>query len=265
MSTTVTLLALALGLGQGERLTLANVRTAYSVSGPTRPDNKILPGDLVVLSFDIEGAKVNAAGKVLYSMALEVANPSGKVLFRQAPKDLEAPLPAGAKGLPAAARVQVGFDREPGEYTLKVKVTDRASGAAAEVARAYELLPRGFGIVRLSTTTDQEGQKPAVAFQRGKSFWINFSVVDFARSKTTGQPHVVAEMQVRNQKGQELLSRPSTGESKKDVPDKALALPLQFELELNRAGTFTIELKATDKIAGKTATLSFPVTVPNQK
>src|SRR6516162_7158612 len=141
MSTTVTLLALALGLA--DALTLANVRTTYSVSGPTRPDNKILPGDLVVLSFDIEGAKVNDAGKVLYSIALEVGNPSGKVLFRQAPKDMEAPLPPGAKSLAAAARVQVGFSQDPGEYTLKVKVTDRASGATGEVSRRYELLPRG--------------------------------------------------------------------------------------------------------------------------
>jgi hypothetical protein len=265
MSTTVTLLALALGLGQADPLTLANVRTTYSVSGPTRPDNKILPGDLVVVSFDIEGAKVNDAGKVLYSIALEVADHNQKVLFRQAPKDLEAPLPAGAKGLPAAARVQVGFDREPGEYTLKLKVTDRATGTSADLTRTYELLPRSFGIIRLSTTTDQQGQRPVVAFRRGKSFWINFSVVDFARNKTTGQPDVVAEMQVRNQKGQELLPKPSTGETKKDVPEKALLLPMQFELELNRAGTYTIELKATDKISGKTATLSFPVMIPSSK
>jgi hypothetical protein len=255
------LAALTFGFGQADQLSLTNVRTTYGLLGATRPDNKILPGDAVVLSFDIEGAKANAQGKVLYSMGMEVSDDKGKVLYKQVPKDLEAPMPAGSKGLPAAANVRVSLDQAPGDFTLKVKVTDRASGAIGEVSRTYEILPKAFGVVRVTTTTDQEGQKAVVSFQSGKSFWINFSAVGFDRDKTSGQPNITTELRIRDETGRQILSAPSTGEVNKDVPAKQTIVPLQFELELNRTGTFTIELKATDKIADKTATLSFPVTV----
>jgi len=262
MATNLAILAaLLLGPGQADQLTLTNVRTTYGLLGPTRPENKILPGDNVVLSFDIEGAKADAAGKVLYSIGMEVVDGKGKALYKQAPRDLEATVPGGGKSLPAAANVRVSLDQEPGDYTLKVKVTDRASGATGEVARSYEILPRVFGIVRLTTTSDQAGQTAVGSVQRGKSIWINFSAVGFGRKKSTGQPQLAAEMRVRDEKGRQILPRPSTGEVKTDVPEKLAAVPLQFELELNRYGTFTVDLKVTDKIATKTATLSFPVTV----
>jgi hypothetical protein len=36
---------------------------------------------------------------------------------------------------------------------------------------------------------------------------------------------------------------------------------MQFQLDLNRGGKFTAEIKATDKVTGKTATLSVPLNV----
>ena len=40
---------------------------------------------------------------------------------------------------------------------------------------------------------------------------------------------------------------------------------MQFWLPLNRAGKFTVKLKATDVIGKKTAELSFPITVYDSK
>jgi hypothetical protein len=36
---------------------------------------------------------------------------------------------------------------------------------------------------------------------------------------------------------------------------------MQFALEINRTGKFTVELTATDHVTGQTAQVSFPVTV----
>jgi len=58
-------------------LSATNIRTTYGVLGPVRRDTRFLPGDDFVLSFDIEGAKVNAAGKVLYLVGMEVTDNQG--------------------------------------------------------------------------------------------------------------------------------------------------------------------------------------------
>jgi hypothetical protein len=249
---------------QSGELNLTNVRTTYGVLGATRPSNRILPGDVLVLSFDIEGFKADS-GKVLYSIAMEVADKSGKVLLKQAPHDLEAPAPQGDNRLPACAKLQIGMDEPPGPYTVKVTVTDRTSKAVQELSRPYVLLPPGFGLVRLTTTSDREGLMPLAALSKGRSAWINFAAVGFARDKGKGQPDVAVTMRVLNDQGRSALAKPPSGEISQDVPDKALAIPMQFELELNQLGLFTIELEATDKISGDTVTLTFPVKVSNSK
>ena len=42
---------------------------------------------------------------------------------------------------------------------------------------------------------------------------------------------------------------------------KDLAVPMTFGLTMNRAGRFTIELTAEDRITGKSATISYPIRV----
>jgi hypothetical protein len=57
------------------------------------------------------------------------------------------------------------------------------------------------------------------------------------------------------------MTKPFTGAIKENVSEKALSLPVQFLLGLNRPGKFTIEIKATDLVSKKEAKESFPITV----
>jgi hypothetical protein len=264
-TTLVSLAALSLTVGQADGLNLTNVRNTYGVSGPTRADSKILPGDTVCLSFDIEGMQIDAKGKVKYSIGMEVANEKGKVLFRQLPSDLEADVAAGSKTVPACAKIQVGTHQPPGDYTLKVTVTDRAAGASREISRTYQLLPKGFGLVQLTTTADRHGATPVAALTKGKPAWINFAAVGFGRDKDKGQPHVHVVMKVLDEEKQPVLREPASGAINKDVPAEENALSMQFELRLHRTGKFTVELKATDKITGEEAVLTFPITATDAK
>jgi hypothetical protein len=263
MWTPLLLAAAGLVAGQHDGLTLANVRTTYGAPGVARDTNKLLPGDSVYVSFDIEGIAVSPEGKVQYSMTTEVLDGDGKTLFREDPRDLEAVNGLGGRTVPAYTHLDVGVNAKPGKYTLKTTVTDRASKRSQSLSREFEVQPKQFGLVRLATTLDAEGRVPVASFATGETLWVNCSAVDFQRSDK--QPKVAVELRVLDEADKPVLARPFTGMIDKNVPEAATSVPVQFLVPLNRAGKFKIELKATDQVSGKTAELRFPVTVQQPK
>src|SRR6266849_2474043 len=95
---------------QDAGLELTNVRATYGVPGITRQDNKLLPGDHVYVSFDIEGVTVAADCKALYSMTTEVLDGKGKTLFREEPRELEVINALGGRTVPAFTHMDVGLN-----------------------------------------------------------------------------------------------------------------------------------------------------------
>jgi len=254
-------LALSLTAADEDKLSLTNVRTTYGVLGQARPDTKYLPGDQFHISFDIDGLKPDESGKVLYAIAMEVTNGKGKVLFKQEPQAHEAVNSLGGNTLPAFASLRIGLDEPPGDYKVKITVTDRATRATGTLTRSYTVLRPKFGVVRLSTTSDPAGDIPAPLLGAGQTLWLNFATVGFARDKKTGQPNLGVVLRIRDEKGKPTLAKPETGAVTKDVPKKNRAVPMQFMVELNRPGKFTVELNVTDKIARKTASVNVPLQV----
>src|SRR6476659_4949110 len=112
---------------QAGQLELKNVRVTYGILGQERKDTTYLPGDLVVLAFDIEGLKVADDGQVKYSMSMELLDSKGKSLFKKDPQDTIAVNTLGKARLPAFALTEVGTDTAPGKYTMNVVVTDVAA------------------------------------------------------------------------------------------------------------------------------------------
>ena len=243
---------------------LANARTTYDIFGAPRPDTKFLPGDKIVLAFDIEGIQPDSSGKVLYSIAMEVTDSKGTVHFKQAPRDQETTLALGGNRLPAFASLQIGMDQPAGDYTVKITVADRVSKASKSLTKSYQVLPKAFGLVRLSTTSDPNGQFPLVFPGEGQSVWVNFVAVGFGRDASNSRPNLSVALNVLDESGKPTIAKPFTGEVK-NVPAQAQALPLQFLLDLNRAGKFTVVLTATDQVSGKTANVSFPLVVSKSK
>ena len=261
MWTTVGLLAaLSLAAGDSDRLTLTDVRTTYGILGPTRPDNKFLSGDAFVVSFNIEGAQPKG-GKIRYGIGMQVQDASGKVLYKQDPVDNEAKSPAGDNKIPAFARLEIGTEQPAGDYTLKITVEDRNGRATQDLTRPYQVLPGAFGIVRPATTSDADGKRPTAAFRKGKPAWLNFAAVGFGWDKAKGQPRLTATMRVLDEDGRPVLARPSSGAIDQDVPRGTKAIPMQFELTLQKTGKFTVELEAVDEVTGEKASLSLPIQV----
>jgi hypothetical protein len=259
------LLLAAAGLvaGQNNGLALTNVRATYGTPGIVRDSNKLLPGDHVYVSFDIEGITVSDQGRVQYSMTTEVLDGEGKLLFREEPRDLEVVNGLGGQTVPAYTHLNVGVNAKAGKYTLKTTVTDRASKKSQSLSREFEVQPKQFGLVRLTTTLDADARVPVGSFATGQTLFVNCSAVDFQRSNK--QPKVTVEMRVFDDSDKPVLAEPFKGVIEKDVPETALSVPVQFLIPLNRAGKFKVELKATDQLSGKTAELKFPITVQQSK
>jgi hypothetical protein len=265
MWTTIALVAAAsLGAAQPDKLALTNVRTTFGLLGAPRADAKFLPGDHLYLSFDVTGLQVDDSGKVLYSIAMEVTNSKGKVQFKQPAHPHEAINALGGSKLPAFANLRIGAEQPPGNYKVKITVTDRATKATASLTRSYQVLPRAFGLARLSTSFDPEGNIPAPFVGEGQSVWVNFAAVGFDRDRK-GQPNLAVSLNVLDEDGKPTVAKPASGTVNKDVPPKMRGVPMQFMIDLNRAGKFTVALRASDKITGKTATLTFPLTVLKSK
>jgi hypothetical protein len=263
---TLTLLAaLSLAPGQAGELELTNIRATYGFLGPTRPDSRLLPGDTFFVAFDIDNIRVDNTGKLRYSMVMEVTDSKNKVWFKRDPQELEGLNSLGGNHLPAFARVDLGLDQPPDQYTLKLSVTDRAAKTTKSFERKFEVLPKGFGLVRLQMTADPSGVLPGPALGvPGQTLWAHLTAVGLERGGDKKEPDMTIEMQVFDESDKPTLEKPVTGDCK-ELPKDVNVQPMDFPLTLNRPGKFTVRLKAVDKIARKTAEMAFPIMVVEVK
>ncbi len=256
------LFALGLATAPASALELTNPRNTYGELGGTRPEAALLPGDVLFVGFDIEGISINAEGNVVYTMGMELQDKAGKSIFKQEPVQKSDFVPLGGNKLPARAYITVGLDQLPGEYVLKVTVTDVATKTAKTLDRKFTVAPKDFGIVAVYTSVDERGQIPSpTTGVVGQSVFVQFGIVGFARDATKKQPIVLIEMQPLDDAGKPTVSKPSVFNLDAGVDEKDPGFSVRFLLPLTRAGKFTIRLKATDKVANKTYTFDVPLAV----
>jgi hypothetical protein len=188
--TCTTLALLTLAPAEAGELNLTNVRLTHGLHGPVRGSDKVYPGDSVFVSFDIEGITVSDEGKVRYSTAITVTDERGKAVFKQDPRKVEVPVSLGGNRVPAYTKIDCGLQQPPGDYTLKVTITDLATDKSRILTRAFTVVPRAFALVRMALTSDPEGFSPVIVPGSGEAMWMHVGVVEFARDRTTKQPDV---------------------------------------------------------------------------
>jgi hypothetical protein len=270
MWTTLALAALAFTPAESGQLQLANDRPTYGVMGATRPEGKVLPGDIYCVTFDVLHLQEDQSGKVSYSMGLDLTNPKGKTQFKRDPQDMEVVNGLGGRTMPAFAAVEIGTDYPAGEYTLKVTVTDRAAKATQTLVRRFEVAPMTFGIVLLRNSYATTNLPPAPSTGvAGQTIVVQYAAVGFQRDNNK-QPNVTGAMEILDEQNKPVLPREAVSENITRAADKeALAtaevLPLNFTVFLNRPGKFTVKVKAIDKVGNKTAETSLPLTVLESK
>jgi hypothetical protein len=258
-------MAVSLAPQQTAALKLTNDRATYGVLGATRTENKLLPGDIYFVTFDIENLSVSETGKVEYSMGMQLLNSQNKPEFTKDPQDLEATNSLGGNRMPGFAAAEVGTETAPGKYTLKVTVTDRRAKKTEVLTREFEVLPKSFGLVRVHMTYLQAAIPAPPLAVAGQSILINCAAVNFKRNDDKKQPDIGLQITIVDEKGNPTLTKPFTDEVVKDVPEKTPAIPISLPLELNRPGKFTVKLQATDRITKKSVEVSFPLEVRETK
>ena len=272
MLTTIALAMLAGTPAQPADLKLNNVRMTVGELGPPREGNKLLPGDVLFIAYDIDGISIDGEGTAKYMMAMDVTNlTSGKSILKQDPRELQDFAPLRGNKIPARAYITVGLDELPGLYNCKLSVTDPKTKVTATLNVKFEVLKKDFGVVAVYTSHDPKGELSApTTGQVGQTLFVQFSVASFERSPKTKQPDVEIEFQTFDEKGNALLVNPENKPTpRKHIQDAQSALPvkdtdgaftLQFPLFLNRPGKFVVEIKATDRVSKKTFTYKLPVT-----
>jgi hypothetical protein len=254
--------ALAFAPAQGGGLTITNVRTTYGELGAARADARYLPGDLFFLAFDIEGLTLGPDGKVSYKMEMEVVDKAGKSIMKPMPAERDEFLPLGGSKLPGRAFAILEPNQAPGTYTCKLTVTDRATQKAQTLQKAYEVLPKNFGLVGLYTSADQKGDTPAPPVGVvGQNLHIHALLIGFGRNRMQ-QPESSVELRLTDDATRkETLTKPFVATVPKDLNPMEELVTVYFLVPFNREGNFTAQMKATDAVTGKTSTVSFPIRV----
>jgi hypothetical protein len=260
----LTTAALSLAPAQNDKdkaLKLSNIRMTYGILGPERKDAKLLPGDVLVVAFDIDNLQVGKDGRIKYAMGMELTRKGEKkAVYKSDPQDLDAVNTLGGTTLPAFALSVIGTDTKKGEYSLKVTVKDRSTNKTTTLTKPFEVLDSDFGLVRVRLTNTGAEPAPPVAVP-GQRVMLNCSLVGFKTDKQK-LPHVTFEMNVYDAAGKATLAKPFKGDIKTEVkenPDMMTFLPIP--LELNRAGKFKVTVKATCNISKKTTEQSIDLNV----
>ncbi len=244
------------------QLQIKNDRFTYGILGQDRPDEKVIPGDTLIVAFDIDGLQVKDDGKVRYSTAMELLNKDGKSEFSEKPVERESINALGGSRLPCWSRVSIGTETPPGQYTVKISVADISvkGGKPVSIERKFEVVPPRFGIILTALASDKPPTSPPPAppvAVPGQQLLVFFTVVGFetksGKTKDRLAAGVHVEMSILDESGKPTLSKPYTGDVTELTEEFKAFLPFQFPLPLNRAGKFKIKFTATDSLGKKPA------------
>ncbi len=269
MWTTLALLSALSGApAQGGQLELKNPRFTYGILGQERKDSTFLPGDMVVLSFEIEGLKTKDDGTAQYSMGMKLFyHKKNKYVFEKDPQEQTVVNSLGGNQLPAFALTNLFHDTEPGDYTIRVDVKDVLGNTTAKpLERKFTLKKSEFGIVRagfvyVDMNENQGGAAPTLApplAVPGQSLMLHFTCVGFAEAGERSEPKVSVEVVVQDDSGKPVLTKPISGKGT-SYPDeqarKLKILPFHVPIQINRSGKFKIVINAKDEnSSGKSVT-----------
>jgi hypothetical protein len=170
----------------------------------------------------------------------------------------------GGGKVPHAVTVTTGLKQTPGQYRLKVSITDLQGKKEGAFTRDFAIEKPDFGLVRFQLSYDRFGQLAAPAAAAvGQTLYLNAVAVGYKPDARSQQAALQFELSILDDAGKPALARPLTGEVKGGAVDTHV--PFRFELPIHRTGRFKLNVTATDQISKKSISLSVPLLAVEQK
>jgi hypothetical protein len=242
---------------QGGALKLTHDRLTYGPLGPERKSDKFLPGDVFVVSFDIEGLTIKDTGEMNYSVGTELLK--GKASqFKNLPMDMKAINVLGGPKLPAEGHYFIPPDTAPGEYTFIITVSD--GKVTEKLEKKFEVVPlKQVGIVGF-TVMDPGGATAMPSGFVGQKLILSYGLVGFDVDPKDKNPNVTVEFSILDKDSKKTFKPEENVE--KTLKDPSMKfIPRFHEIPLTRSGTYTLVVKATDNVGKKTVEEKLTITV----
>lgn len=252
------LLALGFVPSLSSAVEIKNIRPCWGPFGATRFQAKCLPGDILFITYDIEGLEIDPkTKKASYDTTLELldAGDKDKVLYKNPTPNEVIPALGGAR-MPGDLHVIMSPKQKPGKYSIRLTINDKIGKQAKAFRYDFEVVPEAFGLIHVGA--------PAVQFT-GVHYFLQFKLVNMALDAKTKQPDAELTIRILDENNKE-VAEPTKNNFPKDIPEGtdlqvSNVVALQYPIYLNRAGRFTVEVMAKDKNGKTTAELRYPLTV----
>lgn len=241
------------------KLIITKVRPTLVDLGPARPDASYMPGDVMHVTFDVAGFKLDDSGLYRYSAKLTVEDGAGKVIGMEDYGNGPARLGAMGSGKSRFSfQLPISTDQAAGNYKAKLVMTDVIGKGSATVEQAFKVIPAGFGLIRLQSGRGPFGRSSTPCSGNvGEVLTLGFQLVGVSKGKdSTGNVDLTVEIQ--DSQGKTLGKPQVTPFSEINTSEP---MPLHFEVPLDQAGQFKIIFKAVDKTSSRNTTLIVPVLV----
>jgi hypothetical protein len=256
---------------QSAGLQIGNIRVTTGPFGSVRKDQvpELQYGDIFFAYYDVDNLVVNELGEAEYTITMEISNSKGSVIFTDGPRDGKAVLSLGGNKMPAMTHSSIGKEQEPGEYTIKVTITDRGNknkNNSAEMTRKFKVKKAEFGIVQpgLKFVGQNDILNAPPMAMVGQTLVASCFVGNFGRDKND-DPDLEITITVTDDAGKATTSKPSTQKINKNIPKAQDFINIMYPVDCNRAGKYTIEIAANDKLNKKSDKVTFPITVQELK
>jgi hypothetical protein len=244
---------------------IEGVQAAYGPLGPERKTLGVQPQEEVVFRYRLTGLKPDANGRVKGELRVALTDGAGKEVL-QDKSAIDGLVVLGGGTLPGTASVRLPAAAAPGEYTLTVTYKDSRSPRPATFQRKLRLKPAGFALLNPRFFHDAEHRVSAPAgglLGQPLHFRLNVVGLDRAGGKAVAR----MEARVLGAEGEDVLARPIRAELSTADPEevkRAEVVTFRAQMDLTRAGRYTLRITVADGVAGKKATFetSLSVTPP---
>jgi hypothetical protein len=267
------LLAGATAPQQESKLAIVDPALRQYEDGPPLAGNfSFVTGEMVFVSFRIDGYKVSPEAQAALRAEVDALDPQGVKLVETMRNEIKTAVSVQDKDWAPIVRQSFLIPplALPGIYHVRIAVDDELAGKQVKTAidfkvRGHEVQPSDTLVARnFRFLTSEDGQQviePAV-FQPGGMLWARFDMTGF-RYGDNNRVAVEYGFSVLSADGKELYSQPNaaTGEGESFYPRKYMEGVLSLDLKTARPGDYIIVLKLHDLVGNQIAESRHPFSI----